>query len=198
MTGQDWGSEGLASDQAGAKGPLHIMVHARQAWVLGSEALKVLLVCVRVCVCVCVCPATSSSNLQQAAASEPGWAGGLVKRVTFLVLGQVLWSEEISEVRKCRVVLDLCVCLLIWLDVFSPLMRGGRIVQLISTEGSCCCWSIFVEIVLHESRLLKICLKKKNAHNCYWVFVCCHAVVNVARLADWSTTAWGQSCTVHL
>ena len=133
MTGQDWGSEGLASDQAGAKGPLHIMVHARQAWVLGSEALKVLLVnvCVCVSVCVCVCnppsPAQIYSGLQPVNLGEPedslrGWP---------LVLGQVLWSEEVSEVRKCCVVLNLRVCLLIWLDVFTPLMRGGCIVQLI-------------------------------------------------------------------
>lgn len=43
MTGQDWGSEGLASDQAGAKGPLHIMT------------MQGRLECCGVCVCVCVC-----------------------------------------------------------------------------------------------------------------------------------------------
>lgn len=50
--------------------------------------------------CVCV---------RAAAASV---AGGLIKRLTFCVRSG-LCSEKISEVGKCFVVLDLCVCLLI-------------------------------------------------------------------------------------
>lgn len=60
MTGQDWGSEGLASDQARAKGPMHIMVHAKEARVLGSKALEVLFVCA----CILPPPAQIYTGLQ--------------------------------------------------------------------------------------------------------------------------------------
>lgn len=69
MTGQDWGSEGLASDQAGAKGPLHIMAPAKRLECCGA----------------CVCVHSYCSNLQQATAGDPGRAGGLVKTATFEV-----------------------------------------------------------------------------------------------------------------
>lgn len=65
MTGQDWGSEGLAFDQAGAKGPLHIMAHTRQAGVLESEAYKVFFsVCVYLHACLKLPPAQIYSRLQ--------------------------------------------------------------------------------------------------------------------------------------
>lgn len=119
MTGQDWGSEGLASDQARAKGPLHIMVHARQVWVLCSKALKVLLVYVCVCgrACVPACePATSSSNLQEAAASEPGRAGDLVKGLTFsFKSGFVEWGDFRSEEVPCCFKTCVFACSLEWM-----------------------------------------------------------------------------------
>ncbi len=53
-------------------------------------------------VCACVHPATSCSNLQQAAASETGWAGGLVKRLTFSFRsGFVEWKDFRSEEVLC-------------------------------------------------------------------------------------------------